>query len=1481
MAQFPSKKTIITGIDLDTDESRIKDDKAKFIKGLTLMPGKNPDAIDGEGDNAGVWKPAAGSEFIGEPMLPIGRNFCIGTFSSKETNELYVFVYNSLGGHLIYRVNGNGSIQTVYKGSCLNFQLEAQHYISEGRCELRKQYYIDFDGDQKLRKYLVFTDNFNDQRLISVEDSINTNSFNANQFPIFNTSAYACNPCYLIDLGVPTPMRCIGINNIIREDVEKSKQNKTVNKGWQWRIKQVDIFGRPSAHGIISDRYFTIIGSNCVQTNNKLSRCYKLTIDAGCPITNKIQIEFRTSSDEQWFLYDTIDKYNNCADVPWYERTINTQYPYDAASNTFAYTFCGDKECQPIDEAETSMLFIPIPIRSSGLMLIDKGLALSNNTRGREPWDCEELAKVNYSVTPPGGGCEASELRTIIVYVPIYNYMKNAITVLWEYDETENPTIFWGFGDSVYNAANPQAYGQYFVPGNFGFPGFLRGTQYSSMSQQVELDLTTGKDTYVGFYKVPKGQNRGPSFPLGNKIICQKFTFKVPPGEYSFAIGSHLVTLQEGYQYSSTNVFGTVKLNNITIVEADWVSDDKEIIINCCAGDVILNQPTSDTLLIFDATYGPYTCGYIYEDGNASIPLEYCPVLDQTGGASLWTKHTDHNGFFFGVGTGETIQLSVSVDSCTAQFGVWTPFSSDKYHNQRYNAYPGQGNDYPVVGRRLITGNIKLCNSDIGVAGALVVCKRGPFVNTSSSGSFTLIVHQRQDGFAGDLVFLSQSGGCRITKCDDNCMFCFDEATVAYKACGIVPRSTAIPDWIVDIIGNVKGIGNGTKRGFGITIFDGLGRASNIQIAEKHYLTMPSLIDTKQFKFSTVSWTFGSDIKFPDWAKFATFWWTKDLNYERRLMWVADLVQFVDNAGIVNKAAPTKIRIYYASLLAYNKQNNYGTNTTWQIQEADTSGQQVSVIGDYVEFVKNGDGTWFDKTITALITLDKDGQYFDLEYTDELSKLVDGAFYYLIRPKQCETEQIFYELCSTVRINNGIPESYSGTLNAFDSYFINRQIPIPFETVDKDGKAITSLNATWFSNFFEHDSPSDFWGTGLGNFGRINVKNPYERQVVNGTEVDKSKALVDRSSFNGLGYFTGDTKEFQEQQWGNILVGLVETNKVLFICEHNNFVVGYNDNIIRTNAQGQIVASSLDNQFGNPERKIGGDYGCQFEDINTIRKFSGVVFYLDRDRNALVSHDYSTATEVSLSGYSTYIAKKIATVKANNIIPDRGYDFIFIGGVDPVNGLYYLTVFGRGVGSVPSIYTNLELDHSLKIRETIEVDMATGTLISFPIFVPEYYGYLEGYKEGKSMFSMQFAKSWAHRVSLSVPIFNNFFGVQGPKVMTIVTNVDAEKVKRFMHTQVYVLQHKMIADLVVTETKQLSSISGSYWRFAEKFWSAPFLRNINTIPGIQVIMPLTEGEVLTGRWIKVRYVNEAADAGKYCEISAFVTTAIPIEKSGT
>jgi len=1510
MAQFPSKNNLIGGIDLDNDELRVGQQSTVFQKGLKNDISKNTESSTGQGSNFNVLTPFEGSNSRDDFDFPAGNNFVIGTFESQKTNELYVFVYNSANNHFIYRIRGNDGVsEIVYQGACLNFQYNPRHTISEGRCALEVTCVFDKVLNQDVSvKYLIFTDGYNPQRFISVEDAIATNSYNGTDFPYFNKAGYR--PCDIINLGIPYPMDCIAIEEV-PNDEEDELQNNLNYFGWQWRVKFIDIFGRESEHGIISDMYFTLVGGKCIAGSNGLTRCVNLTFDSGNPLVNKIIIEFRKDSgnnvasvtDADWYQYDTIDKWNNCENVRWYEREINPDLNYNAVTNTITYTFCGDKLCQPIPQSETSRTENPMPKISSGLVSLQNNLLLSNNIRGFEPLKCEELSKISYYVTPPSGSdCTVTALRKIIIYAEVYSVF-DGVTAPSRY---YNGKAGWGQANGPKN--NFVAYDQVFADGQEGWIGYLAGTPYKAVSKQV---------LYFPGAPWTSGQVKPLTDQTNFQFFWQRWEFDVPPGEYIFRIANHQAKLSDGdYQKTSTYVAGksvlsTAKTNTFT---EQYV---KELVINVCEGDhlsendadclIIWDLTTNDKLPIVGTNASTLLDGYLYEDQVSNIPIEMCFIdTSGTSGEQHDGGFTDHNGFYFSAGIKKKQQVSFDYDTCSD--GTKTVESEEAIDN--FNAgghlkhdklylYTGE-NEFPEAGHRIIEGDILLCdNPDIGVGGVLVLLTKCQWVITDANGHYRLIAHNRTGSFSippanQDDVIFSQRGGCQLLQCGEGCVYCFPHFTVDYQACTGEPRITTLDDLEAYVLGtNNYGPQTGGRYGLGIIMYDFMGRHSFVQADESHFVNIPSLVQTKVFAFSTINFDM-TGITFPDEIRKVMFCITENLNQQDFLNWSADKVEFVDGGGNINNAAPTQIRVYIGSIAEYNLQNNFNTNANWQFLYNGEDGDATPSITDTVQFILNGNGQWYSVPITALVKYEKQGTYFVIDYVDELKDLKEGALFKFIRQKDCQTNHIYYEICPVINVTNGIPDVVTGSFNYFDSYFIGRDIPIPTFTTT-NGVTTKTVDVKSYPYFYEHPSPSDFWGTHCANRGRINIKNPNEREQCLGSEVALSGPINSRSTYNGLGYFTdADTKLFSEQEWGNIVVILPEINTLLAICENNNFIVGYNDTLLRLNNDNQVTAPSAPNLFGEPQRKIGGDYGCQPADINTIRKRQGIVVFLDRNKASLIFHDYSNALDASVPregkpGYKSYLNAKIAAINLQNKVPLPSYLFYFYGGIDPKYNEYYLTCHAQPVllGGEPvpvSLYINNQQDIVPAGVETICVSMDTGILKAFPAFAPEYYGKLEGYYTGKNMFTFSNGHWWSHRgVVGQTQVFNKFFGVQTKKIITIVTNISPEKVKKFLYNEVYCRQHKFVCPVIVTETEQESRLLAVWWENRERFWCAEFLCDLNTFqdPNLPIIAtaPLTDGDVLYGRWLKATYISEDADDAEYAELEAIVTYVTSTEKS--
>jgi len=103
-----------------------KDDDYLLVKTVEMVDALNIQTADDEGGNAGVVKNALGNVVVSPAAtgdaLPSGTNTVIGTVSSKQTGQIFYFVYNSNNQHSIYEYTSRrNTVKLVYRDPVLNF----------------------------------------------------------------------------------------------------------------------------------------------------------------------------------------------------------------------------------------------------------------------------------------------------------------------------------------------------------------------------------------------------------------------------------------------------------------------------------------------------------------------------------------------------------------------------------------------------------------------------------------------------------------------------------------------------------------------------------------------------------------------------------------------------------------------------------------------------------------------------------------------------------------------------------------------------------------------------------------------------------------------------------------------------------------------------------------------------------------------------------------------------------------------------------------------------------------------------------------------------------------------------------------------------------------------------------------------------------------------------------------------------------------
>jgi hypothetical protein len=1481
------------GMETDTDEAIAK--KAAYIKNLLDETNNNPGALVGEAANQYALTKLLQNAPYNNIPLPAGENHAIGYHYYKYKKQGFTFIWNSESNHSIYRVNGiDGTVTKVVQSPCLNFIYDPAHFISKGRCVLfLTTRFSTVTGFLEEVTYIVYTDYFNDIGFICVEDCIATGGFDASVHPYFAVNDPDCSMCNNLRLGVAKPSGCMEITPVARPkegdegyDEDKVKPNLLNYQGLQWRLRYIDVWGRESEYGDPSDLYINIQGGNCIANSAGLPRCVTLRFNAGCPTIDRVELLVRSNfggtrglaTATDWYLAKTIKKYNDApAGQSWFERTYADDIAYNAANNTMEVTFCNDSLKTPVDYRQTNRNQNPMPLAAGSVFPLNRRLGAARILRDFEPMPIEEIQKAVYTVTPPvPDTCGTTPLRKIKVYGLLYNPFDEQVTYLRKKDSS----IVFGTADCYARPNNPFMYDQVLPKDQAGIVAYLAGTGHYALSKQNRYDRTTGSFEEMGLDFNDLGN--------GDRYIAvQVWEFSVIPGKYVLRLASHTkAPSDEGYEKTSTRLMGLSAIGK----PGQLVRETKEVLVDVCDGDAdLLTAP----LMIYDlSNHGSHdSCtanrssaceGYLFEDEKNKNPIELARV---TGG-EYGCNYTDHNGYYFRIDRSRGISAKLwGYKNCVAnqllaegQTAHDNQFSLHKFDN--LYAYKGESL-YPQKDRYVVKGKITLCtDANIGIGGALVILSRGNFTYAGSDGSFSIAAHNIGDTTNArvETVIYSQRGTCQLTNCEDACSFCLPNATCTSPACSGTARVVTLATVGFNIRNfNKRGPHFGGRYGVGMVTEDWMGRVRYVQTDEKKYIEIPSLQKTKTYDYSTIQYDI-TNVNFDSSVRRVQFYLTENLNEEDYITISIDRIQLVDSTGNTNTSAPTAMRIYYQGLQEYIKQNNYSTNLAWQFITPSTG---LPIVGDEVEFVANGDGTFYDENIRAQIQYDKEGKYIQIEYMDVLKDLTANAQVKIIRPKLSQQEQFYYSVCPSIRVVNGKAVVPTGAINLVDSYLLNRQFPVPVEVPvtkkDDAGNDIqTSETVNELRSYpfpFEHHSPSDFWGDHLWNKGRVSAHNPYEKQHGLPTGVDVSGVLSTIGSTNALSYFdTANETVFDEQEWGGITCVLVATRMALFIFEHDNAVIGFDDNRIYMNAQGQVVGNG-GQIFGNPERKAGSNFGCQLPDINTIQERDGLVTFLDRARIAQVVHNYSSAEDISVpAGVKGWLASKIKYVTEQNRTTER--QRFFLGGIDPKRGLYLFTDAYLHPGTADFINDLPDADH--RLPETmawhLEAKIAKGMLS----FVPEMYGYMDGDRNDQQLITFRNGVPWYHYNALAAPAtrFNNFYGTAVNWFITVIYNHETgTEPKVFRSTRVWMKELRVKIDYILTEKGQLSRLMPLWWQRVNKVWKGDFKCAINS--RVDVNLPkettppnvLLDGDLLGGRWIKVRYTGAEAEKEQYMEIT--------------
>lgn len=1302
------------------------------------------------------------------------------------------------------------------------------------------------------------------------------------------------------------PIFAVSISTTLVND---QKPNKLLYGKLFFIQRNIDVWGRPSEWGARSSEYVAGI-NDCTNNSNNIARCVNAELDAGDPFINAIEVGYlfcKNGTPTVWKKAETIFLYEGSNIGEWWKRKRNPDVVFDSATNKISYTFCASKECEPIPTDETSRLENPLPRRSKAILQLNDNTALFNNKSKFAPFSQDLMKKITAKVISP----DASDLglRNITIFIPIYNpiYGREWTQVS---KDGNNGYYFGGFSNlGGYSAVVAQAFAQDFVnKTQSGFTGYLVGGGSVTSTQVYENDQGV-------FVDDPQHTGSGNIF----RKSYQKFVFNnIPKGKYIFRLASHRSdpNADANYRATSTTVWGLCpfeKIGNFLSIYQNSRDQyrSNELLIDVCDKDYNTLEDNK-MLVIADlssaVSSGAGTCKarsfYVNEtrvNGYNQNPMELLNVITGESGIRAVSQITDHNGFgwFACTGRGRTFAIDY-IHRCRGQQARFDQGSIgmaiDYFYGDEQGIFGLGFRDFfnTPCNRILIKGKVLLSGTNIGVSNALVAYTRGGTTLTDESGNFTIIAHDFvlalfQGQPRHDKILIGN--GCGYTGVNNACIVVTDVDIFGCTSCQ--ERVITIAQTILLEYATLKSLLSGGVYGVGCVGWDWLGRATYVQ--PMGYLNIPTINESKNIAPSQVEISIDPTAIFPPEIEYLTFFVTRETTIEKYLDWIVDKVEFIDAQGLVNNLNPTQIKIYYGSIIEFAKLYQYNVTTQWEFLAID---QNTPVTNDKVQFFLNGDGKFFNKAVTGLVKYADTGLYFTIDYTPDLKDLKENALIRLYREKECTGNEPYYEICgSKVEIVGRQAQTNKFTLNAFDTYYLNRTIPVPAPQTQGATESITTtvttgntsvatqrsplptptvLELRTFGFRFEHFAPSNLWGAGCQHVGRLNVKNPYEAELIKLYEVALSGGLSANGQLNYLCYFDDKkTTLFQVPDIGGITSVIGRIGAIFVICKNACFSVGYNDNLGRVNENGTFQAPSTPNEFGKPIEV--DDFGCDPRDKLTIQTRNGLIMWVDRNRAEAVQSDWAKVHTFTKDKCDAWFKAKVKEVAAD---PNQ----YFSGGISPASNEYLVSNQKIGSGDTTTSYNNLERDYNSLVPETVSFNILTRDLIQWFGFVPEGFAHLDGDTLNVQMFTFKLGLAYSHYNGKTNTSYNVFYGVKSEKVMRLVYAEDAFAKKLPLVVTLYCEQQKFFADRIITEARQVSRILLEYWEKEAYFSYGTFLCDLNTPPDPNLPVEtgankLTDGDKLYGTWVDIRLIGDPNVNDKYCEILGITVLAAKYEKS--
>lgn len=1303
-------------INTDADELLLKEGAVRYLKNYRITFNRNGNV--GQGENAGVGTPNEGNVLANPTFtMPAGNNKCIGTFSSIETKELYYFNYNSNGFHGVYVIDQKLNIKIVWldhgAGNELNFQLSPEYAIVEGRCSLKVVYVSDGDGNRIIKeKHLVFTDSYNWQFWINVLASIGSDSCTSplSYWQTNDRSEYVQYP-------VRPPMQCVGVSEYPIVEGDELRPNLLLKKNFQFAYRYILTDGRATAYSPFSNKY-SVIGSPCGVDQSGLARCLSLSMNAGSPLVERIELIYRDCGGD-WHRYDTLNAFDTCEEkTNYWERDASKRwanYGYNASTNSISYVFCNDKECAIIPQDEVVAFQNDVPIQSQSLVTVGDSVLMSNNLFGYPNFKCDQIDAIKLNLANPSNTNECKvETRKIRVAAVIHNVAKNRNQAIYKTDRgalgcPENTFIFGGLSQNqVLGVDNLlidthvyKSYAQNFPVGKNieGFLGYLPNSNYKTRSKQYRKTGSLiepwggisciGCGTCVSCLRTTITRH----IYDNSGYYLQIFEMEVAKGVHPFRIASHLATEDSDYQNTSTYTICTLPYSSYDgkyNLNPDENNYQKEILIDVCEKDwdfeqeniifVITDNTVPDDALVNNGDTVIET--YLKDSGGNPIELaktyaasQNSTNLDTTILASVLVQA----GFLTGVPGASTLG-QMALDTVTGA----------RYNNTTdHNGFTWVQFDRQVID---VTGTNKKslpikykgadCSETIWASAKEKSAKLYSLgTNTVNASSIKIkgVVKNCDNNLplGGVHVMLSRGQGA-ISKQDGS----FE--IIAHD--GVSLANGIRIDKVIMVQANTNCFAY----------------SCDCDCAIVETINFPTCVTGERVVTCTTNWSlkvsYGEMKGLKGGGRYG--WGVVGFDKAGRANFVQkidylDIPSFITNGGIFKPSQVgwsivgdmnlpewvAYISFFRTANLAHDSYLQWHGDTLEMIDENGAVTGSASAAISYrisIESLLKFNELHFEGTTTKYGFLERDfirfyannngvmyTEYIDLQITQ------DKEGKYLIIPYDSRIKDMVGKCnfwMEIIRPRTCVDkELYCEVCSRIPvkngEPLVKQGIFSTWDTYYQTRKISSAnplcANQTTTTHVFESPSVSDFWGENCPSCGRVNVVDEKAIQQWYPDQIAKSNNFVNEGRVNGLGTFkTANRKSFSGQEWGGIVSVIPMQKAILIICENDWFIISYDMNYAKIDNNGFLVSASVEQNIGDPYQKVGSNFGCDYSDIGTIGTHNGLTWWVDKKNAGFILCDMQTAKDVSIEAEcKSYFASKLKHIQNfNNGIVGNDYN---------------------------------------------------------------------------------------------------------------------------------------------------------------------------------------------------------------------------------